>query len=98
MARERVDVEVARRKFTVERADLDALQIVAVAKELERRMLEIQERTKVVDTGRLAVMAALEVACDMTRLKGRLDEGDKTHERRIEEMIIVLEKSLQQGA
>ena len=95
MAREKVDVEVARRKFTVERDDLDQLQIVAVAKDLEHRMSELQARTGVVDTGRLAVMAALEIACDMTRLQGRLDDGDMTQERRIEAMIISLQKVLQ---
>ena len=95
MAREKVDVEVARRKFTVERDDLDQLQIVAVAKDLEHRMSELQARTGVVDTGRLAVMAALEIACDMSKLQGRLDDGDMTQERRIESMIISLQKALQ---
>lgn len=96
MAREKVDVEVARRKFTVERDDLDAFQILAVSKELERRLAELQSRTGVVDTGRLAVMLALDVACDMKRLQGRLDDGDLTQEKRLEGMIILLEKALQQ--
>lgn len=95
MAREKVDVEVARRKFTVERDDLDAFQILAVSKELERRLAELQSRTGIVDTGRLAVMLALEVACDMKRLQGRLDDGDLTQEKRLEGMIILLEKALQ---
>lgn len=97
MGREKVDVEVGRRKFTVERDDLDALQIVGVAKELDNRMAELQARTGVVDTGRLAVLLALDVACDMKRLQGRLDDGDLTHEKQIEEMIIVLEKALQKA-
>lgn len=96
MAREKVDVEVARRKFTVERDDLDAFQILAVSKELERRLAELQSRTGVVDTGRLAVMLALDVACDMKRLQGRLDDGDLTQEKRLEGMIILLEKALHQ--
>ena len=95
MAREKVDVEVARRKFTVERDDLDAFQILAVSKELERRLADLQTRTGVVDTGRLAVMLALDVACDMKRLQGRLDDGDLTQEKRLEGMIILLEKALQ---
>ena len=95
MAREKVDVEVARRKFTVERDDLDAFQILAVSKELERRLAELQSRTGVVDTGRLAVMLALDIACDMKRLQGRLDDGDLTQEKRLEGMIILLEKALQ---
>lgn len=97
MAREKVDVEVARRKFTVERDDLDAFQILAVSKELERRLAELQSRTGVVDTGRLAVMLALDIACDMKRLQGRLDDGDLTQEKRLEGMIILLEKALQQA-
>lgn len=96
MAREKVDVEIARRKFTVERDDLDALSIVAVSKDLERRLAELQSHTKVVDTGRLAVMLALDVACDMRRLQGRLDDGDKTQEGRLESMIVQLQKALSQ--
>jgi cell division protein ZapA (FtsZ GTPase activity inhibitor) len=96
VAREKVDVEIARRKFTVERDDLDALSILAVSKDLERRLAELQSRTGVVDTGRLAVMLALDIACDMRRLQGRLDDGDKTQEGRLEGMIILLEKALQQ--
>lgn len=95
MAREKVDVEVARRKFTVERDDLDALSILAVSKDLERRLSELQTRTGVVDTGKLAVMLALDIACDMKRLQGRLDDGDLTQEKRLESMIILLEKALQ---
>lgn len=97
MAREKVDVEVARRKFTVERDDLDAFQILAVSKDLETRLAELQARTGVVDTGRLAVMLALDIACDMKRLQGRLDDGDLTQEKRLEGMIILLEKALQQA-
>lgn len=95
MARTKVDVEVARRKFTVDRDDLDELSIVAAAKDLESRIMKIQSATGIVDTSRLAVMAALDVLCDMRRLQGRLDDGDRTHEGRIEQMIISLEKALQ---
>ncbi|MDE2291244.1 MAG: cell division protein ZapA [Elusimicrobia bacterium] len=94
MARVKVDVEVGRRKFTVERDDIDELQVVAVAKDLERRMAELQSRTGIVDTSRLAIMTALDVACDMTKVQGRLDEGDVVHERRLEGMIMALEKAL----
>lgn len=97
MAREKVDVVIARRPFTVERDDLDPFQILAVSQDLERRLSELQARTGVVDTGKLAVMLALDIACDMKRLQGRLDEGDKTQENRLEGMIILLEKALQQA-
>lgn len=97
MAREKVDVVIARRPFTVERDDLDAFQILAVSQDLDRRLSELGERTKVVDTGKLAVMLALDIACDMKRLQGRLDDGDKTQENRLEGMIILLEKALQQA-
>ncbi|TPW20227.1 MAG: hypothetical protein FD126_1896 [Elusimicrobia bacterium] len=94
MAREKIDVEVARRKFTVERDDLDAFQILAVSKDLEARLAKLQADTHVVDTGKLAVMLALDISCDMKRLQGRLDEGDLTQEKRLEGMIILLEKAL----
>ena len=95
MAREKVEVEVARRKFMVQRDDLDALQIFAAAKDVEARLAKLSEDTKIVDTGRLAVMLALDIACDMRRLQGRLDDGDQIQEKRLEGMIILLEKALQ---
>lgn len=96
MAREKVDVEIARRKFTVERDDLNAFEILAVSKDLERRLAELQAHTHVVDTGKLAVMLALDIACDMKRMQGRLDDGDLTQEKRLEGLIILLDKALHQ--
>ena len=95
MAREGVLIEIRRRKFTVDRPDMDPLAIAGVAKRLEERMLDLERATHTIDSSKLAIMAALDIACDMEKLQGRLDNADMGQERRLEEMIMVLEKALQ---
>lgn len=95
MARESVLIEIRRRKFVVDRPDMDPLAISGVAKKLEERMLELERATQTIDSSKLAIMAALDIACDMEKLQGLLDNADRGQERRLEEMIMVLEKSLQ---
>ncbi len=94
MGKEKVDVEIRRRKFTVERDDLDALQIVSVGKEIEERLLSLEERTKIIDSSRLGIMLALDLACDMVGLKARLDDQDRGEEKRLDGMIVALQKAL----
>lgn len=94
MAKESVTVEVYRRKFTVERPDIDPLIISAVAKKLEERMREIEHSTGTFDSSRLAIMTALDLACDLEKAQLRLDAADQGQERRLEEMIVALERAL----
>ena len=94
MAREKVDVEIRKRKFVVERDDMTALEVSSVAKEIEDRLAALEQRTHIVDSSRLGIMLALDLACDMEGLKARLDDQDRGEEKRLEGMIMLLQKAL----
>lgn len=94
MGREKVDVEIRKRKFVVERDDMTALQVSIVAKEVEDRLLALEERSRVVDSSRLGIMLALDLACDMEGLKARLDDQDRGEVKRLEGMILALQRAL----
>lgn len=94
MPKESVTVEVYRRKFTVERPDIDPLMIAGVAAKLEERMRDLERQSGVVDSSRLAIMTALDIACDLEKAQSKLDFADQGQERRLEEMIVALERAL----
>ncbi|MBI3299838.1 MAG: cell division protein ZapA [Elusimicrobia bacterium] len=94
MARQGVPIEIRRRKFELHRTDLDELTIHAVAQKVEKRLLELEATSGIIDSSKLGILLALDIACDMEKLQGRLDHGDQGLEARLETMIVALEKGL----
>lgn len=92
---DKVDVEIYRRKFTIEMEGLTQLELNAVAEKVDGLMREIEKEQKIYDSSKLAILAALEIAADLQRLQARMEDLEKTESHKIDDMTLQLEKSLE---
>ena len=90
---DKVDVEIANRRLTVEVEGLMPMEIAGIAKKVNDKYEEVQHiYPKVVDTQRLAVYAALHMAIDLYKLQ----QTDSTNRKALENTLDHIEKTLQQ--
>ena len=67
------------------RGDLNEEYIQKLAKYLDTKMRSIAERTRTVDTLRVAMLAALNVADEYHQMKARYEEVHPTHGQKVGE-------------
>ncbi len=94
MLNEKVDVVIAGRKFTIEMEGLSQIEISSNAQLVNDRMEQIKEEQKVVDSSKLAIMTALEIAAELQRLKSKMEDFDAVEQKKVDKMTISLEKVL----
>lgn len=73
---------------------LTELEIGNIADQVEKKMAEIEEKTKIADTSKLAVMAALEFASALYNLKQKSENTAEADSRKIEDLVAKLESAL----
>ncbi|MFH1726377.1 MAG: cell division protein ZapA [Elusimicrobiota bacterium] len=93
MIEDKTDVEIYGRKLTIELEGFNQLEVSSIANYVDGRMREIAKDSKVVDTSKLALLTAIEIAAELQRVKTRMEDFDRIEERRIDGMIVALEKS-----
>ena len=71
-----IRVDIYDQQYTI-RGDLDQEYIQALAKYLDGKMRTIAERTRTVDSLRVAVLAALNIADEYHRLKAQQEAATK---------------------
>jgi len=76
------------------RGDLNQEYIQKLAHYLDAKMRSIAERTRTVDTLRVAILAALNVADEYHQLKARYDEVTQHMDRKVGEYTAALDKIL----
>ena len=76
MISDKVDVEIYGRKLTIEMEGLNQLEINSLAQLVDQRMRQIAEEQKIVDSSKLAILTALEVAAELQRLKSKMEDFD----------------------
>lgn len=79
------------------KGDLDPEYIQTLAKFLDTKMRMIAARTKTVDSLRVAILAALNLADEYHQLKTRYEATTKQVDRRVEEFGEVLDDLLKQA-
>ncbi len=79
------------------KGDLDPEYIQTLAKFLDTKMRMIAARTKTVDSLRVAILAALNLADEYHQLKTRYEATTKQVDRRVEEFGEVLDELLKQA-
>lgn len=96
MNRDKADIEVAGCKLKgVEMEGLSELEIVAVAREVDERMARLAKEQAIVDSRKLAIMAALEFAADLQRLQATSKNQETVSEGRLDSMIATLERAME---
>lgn len=96
MVAESVTVQIYGEQYTVKAGD-DADYIRDVARIVDEKMREIAASGKVVATSKIAILAALNIADELTRAReGKPGAGDRDR-KRVDSMISRLSKALQDG-
>lgn len=95
MLNERVDVEIYGRKLTVEMEGLTQLEVHSLAQLVSDKMADIARESKIVDSSKLAILTALEVAAENQKLRDQLENLRVVEERKIDSMVLALEQVLE---
>jgi cell division protein ZapA (FtsZ GTPase activity inhibitor) len=92
---EKVEIEIFRRRLTIEMEGLTPMEINALAQKVSDKMGEVAENNKkIADSSKLAILTALEFAAENYRLKEASATEQLVLERRMDEMILALQSAL----
>lgn len=97
MATVRATVEIFGQRLGL-RADGDAEQLQELARFVDQRMREVADRTSSVDTVRIAILTALNIADELYRER-ETDQDDRQRklEEQAERLVLKLEEALSAG-
>ncbi len=94
MLGEKLTVEILGRQYEIDAEGLTPIEASFLAQFVSDRMQEIQKESGIVDSSKLAVLAALNLADELWRLKRKSDHTSQQLERRFSDMIRFLEETL----
>ncbi|HBU70262.1 MAG TPA: hypothetical protein DEE98_07780 [Elusimicrobia bacterium] len=89
----KLSVEICKRIYDVEVTPGEELFICSVAKYVEQELNEVQN-AGIVDTQKMAILAALNIAAELFRLKDSREDNSSVVDKKADEMIRVLEQAL----
>jgi len=84
---EKTRVVIFNREYEIDASSLTPLEASAIANYVNEKMVEIYEQTKIVDTSKLAVLAALNIADELFRLKQNKNNVDDNFEKTVDNLI-----------
>ncbi len=93
MFTEKIAVKIFGREFELE-WEGDPLYIYTLANYVDGKMREVAESNKIIDTGKVAVLAALTIADEYFRYKDNKEINTNSVNKKAEEFIQVLETAL----
>jgi len=94
----KVDIELAGCKFKgIEMDGLSELEVLSVADQVNERIRRLAKDHNIVDSRKLALMAALEFAADLQRIQAAARNVEAVSEGKLESMILALERAMEPG-
>lgn len=87
-------VKIKGRFLTPSVDGLGPLEVTTIANQVEKKIEEIEKKTQIPDTSKLALMAAFEFATELYNLKQKSETTQEADSRKIEELVEKLESSL----
>jgi cell division protein ZapA len=91
-------VQIMGHEYPVESNPGDELYVNRLAQYVEEKMREMKQDSKIVDSYKLAVMAAMNITDDLFRLQEAKGSSSKVFDSRAEEWIKMLDNALQTGS
>ena len=88
-------IKIKGRAIMVAVAGLGPLEISNIAGQVEKKIDEIEAKTSIPDTGRLALLAAFEFATELHNLKQHAEASKEADSRTIDELIAKLEGAME---
>src|SRR5690349_21113227 len=87
-------VQIMGHEYPVEANPGDELYVNRLAQFVEERMREIKEESKIIDSYKLAVMAAMNISDELFRLQDHKGTASKNFESKADELIKLLDATL----
>jgi len=94
MEKEKITLEIYGGKYSVNKEGKEELHILSVARYVDEKMREIANTSHIVDTGKVAVLAALNIADELFTLRENKEISDERIEEETKKLTELLEKSL----
>ena len=91
---DKTDIQIFGRRLSVSLDGLTALETNQCANLVDSRMREIAGERKIADSSKLAILAALEIAAELSRVRTELENLNPVDEQRVEKMIVALENTV----
>ncbi len=91
---DKIPIRIYNREFVIEGGNWDPLYVSALAKHVDEQMNRIANTSNIVDTSRVAVLAALNIADELFRLRESKDTSGQEISKRSEELIELLDQAL----
>jgi len=91
-------VQIMGHEYPVEANSGDELYVNRLAQFVEEKMREMKQDSKVIDSYKLAVMAAMNITDELFRLQEAKGSSSKTLEGKADDWIKILDHALQSGA
>ncbi|OGR51606.1 MAG: hypothetical protein A2049_09890 [Elusimicrobia bacterium GWA2_62_23] len=76
---------------------LTELELGGIVAQVEEKISQIEEKLNVVDTSKLAILAAYAFAVELNNLRQKSETNREADSRKVEEMVSMLEKTLEDG-
>ena len=92
---DRVRVQIFGREYEMDPGGLTPLEVQSLAGFVDEKMREISADLGLVDTQKIAVLAAINIALDYLQLKEKGDSRGQNLSNRLEEMEKILNKALE---
>ncbi|MHB0996555.1 MAG: cell division protein ZapA [Elusimicrobiales bacterium] len=73
---------------------LTELELGGIVNQVEEKIKQIEEKLGIVDTSKLAILAAYDFAVELNNLKQRSETNREADSRKVEDMVAALEKTL----
>ncbi len=93
--KEKVNVQIYGRNYEIETDIGDALYINSLARIVEEKMKEVANSTNIVDSGKLAVLAALNIADELYRMQQNRDTSVTSANKKTDELLTLLDTVLE---
>jgi cell division protein ZapA (FtsZ GTPase activity inhibitor) len=92
---EKVDIEIAKRRLTVEMEGLAPLQIQELARQVDEKIRRMAEQNpKIADSSKLAILAALELTAELYQVTDREAIERNAVENKLTEFALSLKSAL----
>ena len=90
-------IEIYDQSYNVNSAGQNEEQLKELAAYVDGKMREVAQATRMVDSVKVAVLAALNIADELFTLRGRQQEIDGPLRKRVEKCVALVEKALEQS-
>lgn len=89
-----VQLTIKKRPISMAVDGLTPLELTTIARHVENKIDDIEKKSNIADSYKLALMAAMELAIELHSLKHRLENNKEADSNKIEEMVTALEDAL----